>query len=152
MTSLAFTVATITKYSLDVVKSEVCHIARTYGWTIAIFVAIFSPGTLSEIKRIEGLLSQDDEALLAFRQSVKDECNMTAVAVRVQPHRIFERRVLPLTLVCSWQGSDYSTGWHQWARSSQPEHDTLDSSSISTLCRGVRLPLCLLLVRIAKKD
>lgn len=118
MTSSVLTVVTIITYSLDVVLSEVGHIARTYGWRIAIFVAILSPGSLSESKRIRGLLSQDDEALLAFRQSVTDECNMTAVAVRVQPHRIFERRVSSLTLVSSWQGSDYSTGWHQRARSS----------------------------------
>lgn len=57
-------------------------LTKNYGWAIGIPVSLILPDTANRYERIEkDVLNRDDEEALAFRQSITDECNMTAVAV-----------------------------------------------------------------------
>lgn len=64
------------------------YVSQPYGLILTILSFGFSPSTLSEISYIKQNLLDDsnDEALLVYRQSITDECNMMAVAVRRASH------------------------------------------------------------------
>lgn len=65
-----------------IVEKQTATIGSTYGRTIAILMSVGFRNTADEYERVERVvLRGGDEEALAFRQSVTDECNMTAVAV-----------------------------------------------------------------------
>ena len=75
--------------TVSIALSAVSHIFKrcrdliqSYGPTIGLTVGLFARSTAAEHSRIRKVvLHGDDETVMSFRQSVTDECNMTAVAV-----------------------------------------------------------------------
>ena len=67
---------------LQLLSSETTSLVNTYGLFVGLYVSFLWPGTASEYERIRRvILNGGDEEAFAFRQSVTDGCNMTAVAV-----------------------------------------------------------------------
>ena len=61
-------------------------LSKNYGFVIAFFVSACLPDTASQYERIQNeILRGSKENAMTFRQTVTDECNMTAVAVRLHP-------------------------------------------------------------------
>ena len=61
-------------------------LGKNYGFVIAFFVSACLPDTASQYERIQNeILRGPKENAMTFRQTVTDECNMTAVAVRLHP-------------------------------------------------------------------
>ena len=59
-------------------------ISETYGPTAGFLISICFRSTASEYERLQRVvLRGSDEETLRFRAAVTNECNMTAVAVRV---------------------------------------------------------------------
>lgn len=80
---LAFAVA---QYSSLVVSSQQRVLVKRFGLPLGLFISLFLRDTANRYERIEEeILSGSDEVALAFKQSIIDECNMTAVAVRHLP-------------------------------------------------------------------
>lgn len=75
------------------------HLSQPYGWISTLLSFAFSPSTSSELYYIRKNLLDDsnDQALLAYRQSITDECNMMAVAV-MRAHTMNLVLSSPLTL------------------------------------------------------
>lgn len=71
-------------------------VARSHGWVITFLTFVISPGLSSEFQRIsKDLLKEgNDDALIAFRQSITDECNMMAVAVSGSYYRILKNNFI----------------------------------------------------------
>ena len=63
---------------------ERATISQSYGGTTGLLMTTFFGGTASEYERLQRVIlrGSDDEAL-RFRDSVINECNMTAIAVSV---------------------------------------------------------------------
>lgn len=61
-------------------------LSQTYGEAVGFIVSTFFRSTTFEYERLQRVIlrGSDDEAL-RFRDSVTNECNMTAVAVSVPP-------------------------------------------------------------------
>lgn len=59
-------------------------LGRNYGPILGVVITLVAPGLATQYERINASVIRggDDEAAV-FRQSVTDECNMTAVAVRL---------------------------------------------------------------------
>ena len=61
-------------------------LSKNYGFVIAFFVSACLPDIASQYERIQNeILRGPKENAMTFRQTVTDECNMTAVAVRQHP-------------------------------------------------------------------
>ena len=59
-------------------------ISQSYGPTAGFLISILFRSTASEYERLQRVvLRGSDEETLRFRAAVTNECNMTAVAVRV---------------------------------------------------------------------
>ena len=66
----------------SIVKTQTATLGHTYGRRAAFLMSIGFRNTVDEYERVERVvLKGGDEEALAFRQSVTDECNMTAIAV-----------------------------------------------------------------------
>lgn len=59
-------------------------LVRNYGHAVGVPVALLLGNTATQYLRIQrSVLNGKDENAVEFRQAVTDECNMTAIAVRV---------------------------------------------------------------------
>ena len=59
-------------------------LVRNYGNAVGVPVALLLGNTATQYLRIQrSVLNGKDENAVEFRQAVTDECNMTAIAVRV---------------------------------------------------------------------
>lgn len=75
--------ASILVTAIRIANKQRNTLTKNYGWDIGILVSLLLRDTPNRNERIEkDVLNGDDEEALAFRQSITDECNMTAVAVR----------------------------------------------------------------------
>ena len=75
-------VSNIVSLANYVYRSTRTSIAGSYGPFLGFIVPIFFRKTASEYERLQRVvLLGEDHAAEVFRQSVTDECNMTAVAV-----------------------------------------------------------------------
>lgn len=67
---------------IDIIPNQYSSLKRSYGRTTAFFVTAFLRDTATQYERVESvILPGEHDDVLAFRQAVTDECNMTAVAV-----------------------------------------------------------------------
>lgn len=67
----------------DIIPNQYSSLKRSYGRTTALLVTAFLLDTATQYERVESvILPGEHDDVLAFRQAVTDECNMTAVAVR----------------------------------------------------------------------
>lgn len=67
----------------DIIPNQYSSLKRSYGRTTALLVTALLRDTATQYERVESvILPGEDDDVLAFRQAVTDECNMTAVAVR----------------------------------------------------------------------
>lgn len=67
----------------DIIPNQYSPLKRSYGRTTALLVTAFLRDTATQYERVESvILPGEHDDVLAFRQAVTDECNMTAVAVR----------------------------------------------------------------------
>ena len=65
------------------------RLAKNYGSFIAVFVSTLRPEVASQYKRLElDILRGSDQNALIFRQSITEECNITAVVVSPFPSTI----------------------------------------------------------------
>ena len=73
----------VSKYFIDVsLPNQFSSLKRSYGPTIAVLVTLLLRDTATQYERVESVvLPGENDDVLAFRQAVTDECNMTAVAV-----------------------------------------------------------------------
>ena len=59
-------------------------LVSNYGHAVGVPVSLLLGNTATQYLRIQrGVLNGDDENAVDFRQAVTNECNMTAIAVRV---------------------------------------------------------------------
>ena len=82
-------------------------LSRAYGWPTALFLFIAFGRSSNEYERIQiSILGGGDREALLFRQSITDECNMTAIAVRLKT----------LTLEKAWlmMCLDRVPSYHRW--------------------------------------
>ena len=86
ISALAGIVTLATQVSLRLRSYERATLSQSYGGTASFFISTFFRSTASEYERLQRVIirGSDDEAL-RFRDSVTNECNMTAVAVGVPP-------------------------------------------------------------------
>ena len=57
-------------------------LSRNYGTSVALIISICFPNIATQYERVERIiLNGREEHVLALRQAVTDECNMTAIAV-----------------------------------------------------------------------
>ena len=69
-------------YSLDRLPNQYDSLTRSYGRAVAFFLLFFLRDTATRYEGVESLVLQgENDNVLAFKQAVTDECNMTAVAV-----------------------------------------------------------------------
>ena len=70
------------RYFRDVIPNQYGSLQRSYGRSVAVLVTFFLRDTATQYERVESVvLPSENEDILAFRQAITDECNMTAVAV-----------------------------------------------------------------------
>ena len=79
---IASSIASLVQISLKLLAYERATVSQSYGGTAGFFISIFFRSTASEYERLQRVIlrGSDDEAL-RFRDSVANECNMTAIAV-----------------------------------------------------------------------
>lgn len=84
---LSKSIATLTAVALGVnLPRQYLLLSKNYGFVIAFFVSTYLPDTAGQYERIQNeILHGPAENTMIFRQTVTDECNMTAVAVRLHP-------------------------------------------------------------------
>ena len=69
---------------IDLLAHDRFTISQSYGPTAGFFISICFRSTASEYERLQRVvLPGSDEETLRFRDAVTNECNMTAVAVRL---------------------------------------------------------------------
>lgn len=79
---VASSIVSLVQISLEFRAYERATISQSYGGTAGFFISTFFGSTASEFERLQRVIlrGNDDEAL-RFRDSVTNECNMTAIAV-----------------------------------------------------------------------
>ena len=81
--ALVTTLRDVSRILIDIIPNQYSSLKRSYGRTTALLVTIYLRDTATQYERVESvILPGEDDDVLAFRQAVTDECNMTAVAVR----------------------------------------------------------------------
>ena len=82
ITSLVQTTLLATKFYFSLRSYSRAIISQTYGGTAGFFISTFFGNTASEYERLQRVVIRgNDEEALRFRDSVTNECNMTAIAV-----------------------------------------------------------------------
>ena len=70
------------RFLADIIPNQYSSLKRSYGRTTALLVTAFLRDTATQYERVQSvILPGEHDDVLAFRQAVTDECNMTAVAV-----------------------------------------------------------------------
>ena len=126
---------------------------ESYGVIAGSIIGELFPRTAVEYERIQRvLLRGSDEEVLRFRDSVTNECNMTAIAVRekrARVHRNYLLRILALT-VC-FTGGNYCPSRAHSTLSTESKSSTLDGSRFLTFRHGRWLHVCVLCLYFAKR-
>lgn len=77
-------IAGIVQISFRLRSYERATLSQSYGGTAGFFISTFFGNTASEFQRLQRVVLRGSDAeALRFRDSVTNECNMTAVAVSV---------------------------------------------------------------------
>lgn len=75
-------ISVVAQYSVAIVSRQQRVLVQRFGWPLGLFISSALRDTANRYQRIEEeVLNGTDEEALAFKQSITDECNMTAVAV-----------------------------------------------------------------------
>ena len=65
-------------------RSQTLLLRRTQSRSVAFLITLIAPGVSAQYERVHALLLRDsDDEVLAFRQAISDECNMSAISVRL---------------------------------------------------------------------
>lgn len=120
---------------------------QSYGHLVAIGISLVRPNIATQYERVETLILRgEDEPALAFRQAVMDECNMNAVAVSCSlvVYIKFPSGSNRMLLA----GCHYCPSRNNRPLTAKSERYPLVGPSMPALCCRVRLPDCLLQLRL----
>lgn len=141
-------VDSILQYIRKIISLQQQVLIRRFGVPLGIFISVVLRDTANRYEKIEKeVLNGTDTEALAFKQSVTNECNMTAIAV--SPSNLVTSRFIDL-ITKSVTGGYYCSNRYHCSQPTRSESHPLDRTRpLSSWCHRW-LSLCVLCLRAPK--